>query len=48
MYKRAKKRRTQEGGALPFAALLPFAAKALPSLGKAALGGVASFGSSKI
>ena len=48
MYKRVKKRRTQKGGALPFAALLPFAAKALPFLGKAALGGVASFGSSKI
>ena len=48
MFKTAKKRRTQKGGALPFAALLPFAAKALPFLGKAALGGVASFGSSKI
>ena len=47
MYKRARKR-NQKGGALPFAALLPFAAKALPFLGKAALGGAASFGSSKI
>ena len=47
MYKRAKKR-NQKGGALPFAALLPFAAKALPFLGKAVLGGAASFGSSKI
>ena len=47
MYKRAKKR-NQKGGVLPFAALLPFAAKALPFLGKAVLGGAASFGSSKI
>ena len=47
MYKRAKKR-NQKGGALPFAALLPFAAKTLPFLGKAVLGGAASFGSSKI
>ena len=47
MYKRARKR-NQKGGALPFAALLPFAVKALPLLGKAALGGAASFGSSKI
>ena len=47
MYKKARKR-NQKGGALPFAALLPFAAKALPFLGKAALGGAASFGSSKI
>ena len=49
MYKKARKRkRGQKGGALPFAALLPFAAKALPWIGKAALGGAASFGSSKI
>ena len=48
MYKKAIKRKNQKGGALPFAALLPFAAKALPFLGKAALGGAASFGSSKI
>ena len=47
MYKKARKR-NQKGGALPFAALLPFAAKALPFLGKAALGGAASFGLSKI
>ena len=47
MFKKAIKR-NQKGGALPFAALLPFAAKALPFLGKAALGGAASFGSSKI
>ena len=47
MYKRTRKR-NQKGGALPFAALLPFAAKALLFLGKAALGGAASFGSSKI
>ena len=50
MYKRAKRKRknTQKGGALPLAALLPFAKAALPWLGKAALGGAASFGSSKI
>ena len=42
------KRKNQRGGALPFAALLPFAAKALPFLGKAVLGGAASFGSSKL
>ena len=48
MYKKAIRRRNQKGGALPFAALLPFAAKALPFLGKVALGGAASFGSSKI
>ena len=51
MYKRARKRKkktTQKGGALPFAGLLPFTAKALPWTGKAALGGAASFGSSKI
>ena len=47
MYKKAIKR-NQKGGALPFAALLPLAAKALPFLGKAALGGAANFGSSKI
>ena len=47
MYKKAIKR-NQKGGALPFAALLPLAIKALPFLGKAALGGAASFGSSKI
>ena len=47
MYRKAIKR-NQKGGALPFAALLPLAAKALPFLGKAALGGAASFGSSKI
>ena len=47
MYKKAIKR-NQKGGALLFAALLPLAAKALPFLGKAALGGAASFGSSKI
>ena len=47
MYRKAIKR-NQKGGALPFAALLPVAAKALPFLGKAVLGGAASFGSSKI
>ena len=47
MYRKAIKR-NQKGGALPFAALLPLAAKALPFLGKAVLGGAASFGSSKI
>ena len=48
MYKRARRKRKQKGGALPIAALLPFAKAALPWLGKAALGGAASFGSSKI
>ena len=49
MYKRYKKR--QAGKGLPLVALstaLPFAKAALPWLGKAALGGVASFGVSKI
>ena len=48
MYKRARRKRKQKGGALPIAALLPFAKAGLPWLGKAALGGTASFGSSKI
>ena len=47
MYRKAIKR-NQKGGTLPFAALLPLAAKALPFLGKTVLGGAASFGSSKI
>ena len=49
MYKRYKKR--QSGGALPLFALsaaLPLAKAALPFLGKAALGGAASFGVGKI
>ena len=49
MYKRYKGR--QSGGALPLFALsaaLPLAKAALPFLGKAALGGAASFGIGKI
>ena len=52
MYKRArrkrKRKRTQKGGLLPLAAILPFAKAALPFLGKAALGGTASFGASSV
>ena len=49
MYKRYKKR--QSGGALPLLALsasLPLAKAVLTFLGKAALGGAASFGVGKI
>ena len=49
MYKRYKKR--QSGGTLPLFALsaaLPLAKAALPFLGKAALGGAASFGVGQI
>ena len=45
---RKKRKRTQKGGALPLAAILPFVKAALPFLGKAALGGAASFGASSI
>ena len=50
MYKRYRKKRQVEKG-FPLVALsaaLPFAKAALPWLGKAALGGAASFGASKI
>ena len=49
MYKRYKKRQTGRGLALfALSAALPFAKVVLPFLGKAALGGAASFGVGKI